>query len=104
MNLIQLQRRGVVRHDLADCGEQRVDGSITAHRRRCLDAVDRQRQDGALRPGRPAINLDLNDFDRVMTTQNLVIDQGNDVLIPDRLLGVGEVFEAFERIAELVVR
>ena len=103
MNLIQLQRRAVVRFQLADSVEQRINRAVTTHRRRMLHAIDVERQDRPLRAIGASINFDLDDLDTIMSAQHLVIDQRYDILVEHLLLGVCKVLEALEGITEFIV-
>ena len=51
-----------------------------------------------------AINLDLDHLDAVVPAQHFIVHQRDDILVKHLLLGVRQVLEALEGIAELVVR
>ena len=104
VHLIKVQHGIIVGHQLADGVEQRIHRAVAARCRRHFLAVDRQGEDGALRAVGTAINLDLHHLDAVVPAQHFIVHQRDDILVKHLLLGVRQVLEALEGIAELVVR
>ena len=70
----------------------------------CARAVDgRSSRSAVLRPHRAADDRSETNLMWSLFARHLVVDQGDDVLVEDVLLLVGQVLEALERVVQLAL-
>jgi hypothetical protein len=93
---------GRVRHDLVDGVEHRVDRTVAGGFGGAVDAVDVQRQLGRLALG-AGDDPQVLDLDLLRAAGQGVVDQGDDVVVVDVLLAVGQVLEAAEGLVQGVL-
>ncbi len=101
VHLVELQG-GLVRGQLADGVEHRVDRPVARARRTARLPVDGQGQLGPLALGAGG-DHQARDGDPLVAAGQAVVDQGDDVLVEHLLLLVGQVLEALEGLVHRLV-
>ncbi len=103
MHLVQLQPC-VVRPQQLDAGERGIDRPVAGGVDVMIHPVDGQHHVGLLRPLGAADDPQLAQHQRVMRVhRRLVGDKGDQVVVVDFLLAVGQRLEPHEHVVQLVV-
>ncbi|KAF0129964.1 MAG: Uncharacterized protein FD148_1652 [Methylocystaceae bacterium] len=102
MDLEQLQC-GVMRRKRLDGVEDRVDGAVAGRLMRQLLSVNVERERRRLRAMCASHHHQRLDLDVIMSVDDLVVDQRDQIFVVNEFLAVGQILEAIERVQQRVL-